>query len=116
MARHLHTAVMAVMAVMLAVRVVAVGSAQEAYPQTPPLPQVKGRRRRPRAVTSARRLSDTQAAIDAANSGQASVVAQEAQTALTHAQAAEKDSPSPNLEVAIEECVEEAVEREGGQD
>src|SRR5213082_2896368 len=46
-------------------------------------------------------VKETQAAIDAGNSGQKDLVVQHAQEALTHAEAAEKEHRSPKLEAAI---------------
>ena len=46
-------------------------------------------------------VKQTQAAIDAGNSGQKNLVVEHAQEALTHAEAAEKEHHSPKIEAAI---------------
>ncbi|PYP51418.1 MAG: hypothetical protein DMD45_08325 [Gemmatimonadetes bacterium] len=46
-------------------------------------------------------VKQTQAAIDAGNSGQKDLVVEHAREALTHAEAAEKEHPSPKLQAAI---------------
>ncbi|PYP57140.1 MAG: hypothetical protein DMD44_10855 [Gemmatimonadetes bacterium] len=46
-------------------------------------------------------VKQTQAAIDAGNSGQKDLVVEHAREALSHAEAAEKERPSPKLEAAI---------------
>ena len=55
-------------------------------------------------------VKQTQAAIDAGSSGQPSLVVEHAEQALTHAQAAEKERPSPKLEAAIK-SLQEAVKQ-----
>ena len=55
-------------------------------------------------------VKQTQAAIDAGNSGQKNLVVEHAQEALTHAEAAEKEHHSPKIEAAIH-----YLERGGGE-
>jgi small metal-binding protein len=60
-------------------------------------------------------VKQTQAAIDAGNSGQANLVIQHAEQALTHAQAAEKEQPSPKLEAAIKSLKQAVKEGKSGK-
>src|SRR5947207_4909574 len=60
-------------------------------------------------------VKQTQAAIDAGNSGQARLVVEHAQQALSHAKAAEKEQPSPNLEEAIKRLQEAVKQGKSGR-
>jgi small metal-binding protein len=60
-------------------------------------------------------VKQTQAAIDAGNSGQANLVVEHAEQALTHAQAAEKEQPSPKLEAAIKSLQQAVKESKSGR-
>src|SRR5262245_29727936 len=91
----------AAMAAMIALGAAATASAQETYPEPSQPSKATEAAPAPQSGHLGEAIKHTQAAIDAANAGQTKLVAEEAQTALTHAQAAEKDQPSPNLEVAI---------------
>jgi hypothetical protein len=60
-------------------------------------------------------VKQTQAAIDAGNSGQTSLVVEHAEQALTHARAAEKERPSPTLEAAIKSLQQAVKEGKSGK-
>jgi len=60
-------------------------------------------------------VKQTQAAIDAGNSGQKDLVIEHAQEALTHAEAAEKERPSPRLEAAIKNLKQAVRHGKSGQ-
>jgi hypothetical protein len=60
-------------------------------------------------------VRQTQAAIDAGNSGQTSLVVEHAEQALTHARAAEKERPSPKLEAAIKSLQQAVKEGKSGK-
>ena len=101
----------------LGLLVAAVSSAQEPYPKSEPStqPQIKSNAPMIQGGHLSEAIKHAQAAIDAGNSGQATMVAAELQTALTHAQAAEKESPSPNLEVAIKSLQEAVKQNKAGK-
>ena len=82
--------------------------AQEPEPQQPAMPTPQGDH-----LTEA--VKQTQAAIDAGNSGQARLVVEHAQQALSHAKAAEKEQPSPNLEEAIKRLQEAVKQGKSGR-
>jgi small metal-binding protein len=60
-------------------------------------------------------VKQTQAAIDAGNSGQTNLVVEHAEQALTHAQAAEQERPSPKLEAAIKSLKQAVKEGKSGK-
>jgi hypothetical protein len=60
-------------------------------------------------------VKQTQAAIDAGNSGQKDLVVEHAKEALTHAQAAEKERPSPTLEAAIKNLKQAVKQGKSGK-
>ena len=93
------------------VGVVAVCAARGAYAQEPQQPMTQATQ--DDHLTEA--VKQTQAAIEAGHTGQANLVIEHAQEALTHAQAAERERPSPNLEAAIKNLKEAVRQGKSGK-
>ena len=91
--------------------VVAVCAARGAYAQEPQQPMTQATQ--DDHLTEA--VKQTQAAIEAGHTGQANLVIEHAQEALTHAQAAERERPSPNLEAAIKNLKEAVRQSKSGK-